>query len=85
MVLAGEIDLGAEVRCTGSYRITATDVDNLERKSSASVTAEDEYETEVAADAAVTVVLDQVRDATVLVRLDDPPTSRRARSCCWRL
>lgn len=60
-MLAGELELGAEVKCTGSYAITAADVDNLARSSSAYVTAEDEYLTEVTADAAVTVVLDQVR------------------------
>lgn len=60
MALTYELERGAEVTCTGSHVITAADVDNLERDSSASVSAEDEYATEVTSSSDVTVVLDQV-------------------------
>lgn len=60
VVLESELELAAEVTCTGSHVITAADVDNLERESSASVTAVDEYSTEVTASSTEIVVLDQV-------------------------
>ena len=61
MVLTSSLGLDAEVTCTGSHAVTAADIDNLERISSASVTAVDEYMTEVEAQATVNVGLDQVR------------------------
>lgn len=59
-VVLTSLALNAVVTCTGSHVITAADIDNLERKSSASVTAVDAYFTEVEAAATVTVGLDQV-------------------------
>ena len=60
VVLTSRLDLDAVVTCTSSHEITATDIDNLERDSSASVVAVDAYFTEVHAEATVTVGLDQV-------------------------
>lgn len=61
VVLTASLALYAEVMCNGSYVVTAADIDNLERASTASVTAMDDYMTEVEAEAAVNVGLDQVR------------------------
>lgn len=49
MVLSSPLGLHADVTCTGSHELTAEDVDNLERRSDASVTAVDEYGKEVSA------------------------------------
>ena len=60
VVLASSLALDAEVTCTGSHAVTAADVNNLERDSSASVTAVDGYMTEIQDERTVTVGLDQV-------------------------
>jgi len=60
VVLTSTLLLSDVVTCTGSYVITAADVDNLERESGASVTAVDKYGTEVYNEDTVTVGLDQV-------------------------
>lgn len=60
MILASSLALDAEVTCTGSHAVTAADVNNLERDSSASVTAVDGYMTEIQDERTVTVGLDQV-------------------------
>lgn len=61
VVLSSPLDLHASVTCTGSHEITADDVDNLERRSEAKVTAVDVYAKEVwAAEPEVVVKLAQV-------------------------
>ena len=42
-MLSSPLDLHANITCTGSHELTAQDVDNLQRRSDASVTAVDEY------------------------------------------
>lgn len=49
VVLSSPLGLGAVVTCTGTHELTAEDVDNLERRSDATVTAMDEYAKEVSA------------------------------------
>ncbi|CAB1117937.1 unnamed protein product [Ectocarpus sp. CCAP 1310/34] len=68
VVLASSLALDAEVTCTGFHAVTAADVDNLERHSSASVTAVDVYMTEIQDERTVTVGLDQV--GSVQLRLE---------------
>ena len=60
MVLTSPLALGAWATCTGSYIITPADVDNLEKRSEATVTAVDKYDTVVQDEASVNVGLDQV-------------------------
>lgn len=61
VVLSSPLALHASVTCNGSHALTAEDVDNLERRSDAIVTAVDEYEKEVsAAKTEVIVALAQV-------------------------
>ena len=49
VVLSSPLGLHARVTCTGLHELTAEDVDNLERRSDAIVTAVDEYAKEVSA------------------------------------
>lgn len=51
VMLSSPLGLGAVVTCTGAHELTAEDVDNLERRSGAEVTAVDKYRKEVSATA----------------------------------
>lgn len=60
MVLTSPLAAGASTVCTGTYTLTAQDIDNLLRASLVTVEANDQYGYEVEASADETVTLDQV-------------------------
>lgn len=61
MSLANDVSVGASIICTGTYVLTADDIDALETVSTASVWAMDPFDTEVTSSATATTSLDQVR------------------------
>lgn len=60
VLLSSSLALEAVVTCNGTHELNIADVDNLERRSTANVTAVDKYSKEVAAAAAMVVAFEQV-------------------------
>lgn len=60
VVLRSPLAVDGGVTCTGTHEVTASDVDNLERESTATVNAVDVYEYIVRATATTSVALEQV-------------------------
>lgn len=61
VVLSSPLALDTVVTCNGTHVLTATDVNNLERRSSAVATAVDEFNEEIMAAATAVVVFEQVK------------------------
>lgn len=68
IVLPSPLNLDSVVTCNGTHVLTATDVDNLERRSGGIVTAVDQYNKEVSATATAVVMFEQVSIQTVADR-----------------
>lgn len=60
VVLTSPLAAGASVVCTGTYTLTAQDIDDLLRTNVVTVEARDNYDYEVEASVTDTVTLDQV-------------------------
>lgn len=60
MVLTSPLAADASVVCTGTYTLTAQDINNLLRTNLATVKASDQYDYEVEASVTDTVMLEQV-------------------------
>lgn len=81
MYLANDVAVGQSIVCTGTYVLTADDIDALQTVSTASAWAVDTFGTEVTSSATTTTSLDQVRSRYIDGRLfcvssngDSPPT-----------
>ncbi|CAM9789547.1 unnamed protein product, partial [Ectocarpus sp. 6 AP-2014] len=68
IVLPSPLSLDSVVTCNGTHVLTATDVDNLERRSGGIVTAVDQYDKEVSAAATVVVMFEQVGSIDLLLK-----------------
>lgn len=63
IVLKSPLAAGSRVLCTGDYKLTASDIDNLSHESAVTIAATDEYGSEVTMSAMETVALEQVWEA----------------------
>lgn len=82
-MLTSPLAAGVSVVCTGTYTLTAEDIDNLLRASRVTVDAEDQYGYEVGASAEETVTLEQVSQTCRCFNLStDSLTSWRSRAVC---